>query len=1169
MSLAGALTAALGEMLAPLAVALAGDPDDLASLLEDLGWTVELAEEQVPAVAAILPVGDQVGELLGLLDRHEAGTLETGDFITVGVPLAEAVFDSIGALRTLSAGGLDGLVAPLDDPATWAAIALDLPEYLFLRWVRLHHPVAFAVLVLAGVVEAAERGGELPPAYTFSWSALGGLLADPPGHLATVYRWDADFDHPRLFAALGGLARAMDAEGRLGPLRDTLAAEHYDGPAPADVLELDVPLHRGAVPDGLGYFLLGLLAAPVPESGRGDPDGVLVTHEIAGDAGASVDLGGGWTLELTGTADGSGTLGVTVHPSGVGLAGGAATAGVAIRLTGEPDRPWPLLGDADGTRLELRRLELELSVEGSAAEPDLVLSAGSGADGLALVIDPGEGDSFLAGVLGGTPLSLATGLALRWSSASGFTLGGQVGVEVVIALDLQLGPVRIDSVRVALVGGDEGGSVEITATGSLTLGPIVAVVQDIGVRAALTPVRDGPGGFGSVDAQLAFRPPTGLGIGVDVEGVVTGGGFLSLDYEAGRYAGVAQLAMLGFGLTVIGIVQTELPDDPDGWSFFLSVIADFTPIQLGFGFTLNGVGGFMGLHRTLDDVALVEGVREGRLDSLMFPENVLADAVRILADIEAYFPSLADHHAFGAMVKIGWGTPSLITAEVGAILTVPDFRLALIGELACVLPDDELALIELHMGVVGVIDVAAGTLTITASIYDSQLVGVALSGDMATYLSLGAAPYFLFSVGGFSPGWSPPSTVPSSLRDLRRMAASIDLAPVLEVGIDTYLAITPNTLQFGSEVYAVARVHALGVDFSADGSFGFDVQITFSPFLIVADMHAGVAIRVEGEPLLSTQLRLHLEGPDPWSGSGYAEFRFLGRTCHFQVEVGSGVADDAADTVSLWPELEAALADPDNWVAAASTTVLPEVSLRPLDPVAETGLWLAPDSRIEVRQGVLPLNRDIEAYGALVPTGEDRFDVEAAGLAAGTGTSWTALRDWFAPAQFTAMSAAERLSAPSYELMDAGVSLTGTGVTVPTAAANLTSVTLGYEQTVLEPEETGAAVFVMLSADRVLTGPAGAAGATSGPAGRYAVTVPAFAVGTTRYTVAGPLDADPVLGMVGSAPSAGPPALAYADAVGLRRALRGWRPAGEGRLRIVPSHAAAGRFGAADAGGPR
>ncbi len=1150
MSLAGAVTGALGEMLAPLAVALAGDPDDLAVLLADLGWTVEVTAEQVPAVAAVLPVGDQVVDLLGLLDRHEAGTLETGDFIEVGVPLAAAVLTAIDSLRTLSAGGVAGLAAPLDDPATWAAIGLDLPEYLFLRWVRLHHPVAFAVLVLVGAVEATERGGDLPPAYALSWSALGSVLTDPSGHLAEVYRWDGSFDHVRLLTALDGLARATGTDGRLAPLRDSLAETHYAGPVPADVLELGVPLHHGAVPGDLGYFLLGLLAAPVPESGGGAPDGVLVTHEVAGTADAAVDLGGGWTLALAGTADGSGTLGLVVHPSGVTLAGGAATVGVSVGLTGRPDQPWSLLGDRDGTRLELRAVELEIAVGGSAAEPDLVLSAGSGADGLALVIEPGEGDSFLAGVLGDAALALTAGLSLRWSSAAGFTLGGQVGFVVTIPLDLQLGPVRVDELRVALAGGDTGGSVEVTTTGSLTLGPIIGVVQDIGVRAALTPVPDGPGGFGPVDVELAFRPPTGLGIGVDAEGIVTGGGFLSLDSDAGRYAGVAQLAMLGLGITAVGIVQTELPDDPDGWSFFLSVMADFTPIQLGFGFTLNGVGGFMGLHRTLDEVALVEGVREGRLDSLMFPEDPLTDAVQILADIEAYFPTLADHHAFGAMVKIGWGTPTLITAEVGAILTVPDFRLALIGELSCVLPDPEAALIELHMGVIGIIDVAEATLTIAASTYDSQLVGVALSGDMAMYLSLGAAPYFLFSVGGFSPGWSPPSTVPSSLHDLRRMAASIDLAPVLEVGIDTYVAVTPNTLQFGAEVYAVARMHALGVDFSADGSFGFDVQITFSPFLIAADMHAGVAIRAEGEALLSAQLRLHLEGPDPWSGSGYAEFRFLGRDCEFRVEVGGEVAGDPADTVSLWPELEHALTDPGNWTAAASLAAMPDVCLRPLDPTVEPGLWLAPDSRIEVRQSVLPLNRDIEAYGALVPTGEDRFDVAAAGLVAGTGTAWQPVLDWFAPAQFTRLSPAERLSAPSFELMDAGVSLTGTGWTAPTAAANVTSVTLGYEQKVLEPERVGHWQTVVLPADRMQTGAAAPTATATAPAGRYTVAVDSFAVQATRYDVVDPLDADPVLGV----PGAG--GMPYADAIALRRGLARSRPAGTDRLRIAPGHAA-------------
>jgi hypothetical protein len=778
---------------------------------------------------------------------------------------------------------------------------------------------------------------------------------------------------------------------------------------------------------------------------------------------------------------------------------------------------------------------VEVRSGGTATAPDLTVELGS-ADGVVLVIDPGEGDSFLASALGALSLSIRTGLTVSWSASSGIRLGGQAGFSIVVPLDRTIGPLTVDSLRLALSGGTEGIVIEIAGTGSLVLGPFLAVVEDIGLRVSLVPAESG-GGFGSTELELAFKPPTGVGIGIDLEGILVGGGFLSLDHEIGRYAGVAQLSMLSIGVTAIGIVETQLPGDPDGWSFFLSVVAEFTPIPLGFGFTLNGVGGFMGLHRSLDADALGLGVREGRIDSVLFPDDPLLNATRILADVEEFFPSRADCYTFGLMVKIGWGAPTIITVEIGVILSVPEVIIALVGELACVLPDPAAPLLELHMGVVGVLDVAGATLSITASIYDSQLVGIALSGDMAMYLSLGTSPYFLFSVGGYAPGWKPPASVPSSMKDLSRMAAAIDFGPTLEVGLDTYFAVTPNTVQFGAEVYAAARVHEIGVDFSAEGSFGFDVQITFSPFQMVADMHAGVAIEAEGFTLLSVQLKLHLEGPQPWYGSGTAEFTFLGRDVPFHIAIGSPTADEAPPEVDLWDDvLLPGLSDPAAW-QVGGTEISNEVTLRGPDPVTEPGLWLGPQSRVEVRQRLVPLNRDIDVYGALVPdSGVARFEVAEAGLTEDEPASWTAIQEYFAPAQYTAMSPSERLSAPSYEVMDAGVSLTATGWTVPTQEENVTSVLLGYEQTVQDgtTEETGWTFHAMdvEAMGGLLTASArwGALDARPGTAGRYAVTselAGALRVGTTRYLLVDGLDA--------FLPHIPGPGSAHADLVAARR----------------------------------
>jgi hypothetical protein len=1173
------MTAVLGPVataffgaLAPLEAAVA-DPVLFRLLVRDVGWDVEVSQDvlaQLPLAASLPERMAQGREILADLD---AGGAQAGALVLDLLDLVAGIVDDVRALDGFSPNG--DLPAELRDPAYWADLALLLPGVLIARRLESASPVLHRLLRIAGVIEETELPdgpGRSRVRQSLSFANLADLIGDPAGYLQGVYEWGAagGWRHDALLEELRLLLYPYRRAARRAPVRELFRSGPSTlyspaNPALESTRELVWPLVQGEL-DG-GWVELGALLVPAPATRTGPVTGLLVTNLTYGSAAGSIPLADGWTLQLTGGLDASGAAGILIRPGAVSFHGTSPAVDASVVVTGAPTEPFVLLGSAGGLRLEARGAEVGLALRGTGPDIEVwvrTVPDGSGS-GLALVLQPGDADAMVRGLAGATPLEAGFDLELSWSSSGGFQFGGSPGFELALPLDKTIGPLTLDELTLALARSGSDTSLEAGLTFSLALGPFILAIRRIGLRAALVDPDD-PAAlarFGDTGVQLGLLPPDGVGIGIDADGIVTGGGFLGLEPDIGRYSGVAQLAMLGLGLTVVGIVETQLPGDPDGWSLFLSVIADFTPIPIGFGFTLNGVGGFMGLNRTLDDVALAEGVREGRLDSLLFPTDPLAEATRILADIEAYFPSQQGQYAFGAMVKIGWGSPSLVTAEVGVILALPDVRLAVVGELSSVLPSPDVPLLELHMGVVGVIDVAGGTLTVAASIYDSQLVGLALSGDMAMYVSVGtgAPPYFLFTVGGFNPGWSPPSSVPASVRDTRRMSASIDLAPELEIGLDAYVAITPNTLQFGADVHAVARLHTLGVDFSADGTFGFDVQITFSPFLIAADMYAMVAIRADGEPLISVGLRLHVEGPSPWSGTGFAEFQFLFWDVAFRVAVGAGVAAESDGTVSLWPELERALNDPESWSATTSPAAVPDVGLRPLDPVAEAGMWLAPDSRVEMRQSVLPLNREIEVYGALVPVGQTRFDVEAAGLAAGAGSAWDAVQDWFAPAQYTRMTPSERLSAPSFELMDAGVTLTGTGWTVPTAAANTASATLGYDQKILEPEQVFTRSYSKLDPDRMLTGVNAATATTTSaqPASsRYGVAVPRLSVGTTRYSVVDPLDAEPVGGWTGIVAGGGAAAVPYADAVGLRRALVPSRPGGGARLRIVPSHAVSG-----------
>src|SRR5205823_3789201 len=99
-------------------------------------------------------------------------------------------------------------------------------------------------------------------------------------------------------------------------------------------------------------------------------------------------------------------------------------------------------------------------------------------------------------------------------------------------------------------GTGDGGDVVAQLLGALdasvAVGPMTLVGQGFGLRASLTSgdASDALARFGGLGLDIGFLPPTGVGIAIDVEGILSGGGFLTIDTAAGRYAGIAALEML-------------------------------------------------------------------------------------------------------------------------------------------------------------------------------------------------------------------------------------------------------------------------------------------------------------------------------------------------------------------------------------------------------------------------------------------------------------------------------------------------------------------------------------------------------------------------------------------------------------------------------------------------
>ena len=257
-----------------------------------------------------------------------------------------------------------------------------------------------------------------------------------------------------------------------------------------------------------------------------------------------------------------------------------------------------MFGEANGTRLQTSGSRLELAL--NRREKIELLFRLTVTD-LTLVIAAESVDGFLRELFGDEELKVSMPLALAWSSLTGVNFGGGVGLTASRSPHLEIGPVVIERFDATVTSTVDSSAppdlrVEFTLCLSGELGPVGFSAEGIGLHLALVFEK---GNAGPLDIAAGFAPPKGLGISVDSP-VVFGGGFLAFDSERGQYAGVVELKLEG-GIAVkgLGLIATRLPNNVKGFSLVLIIFVEgFTPIQLGFGFRLTGIGGLLAINRT-------------------------------------------------------------------------------------------------------------------------------------------------------------------------------------------------------------------------------------------------------------------------------------------------------------------------------------------------------------------------------------------------------------------------------------------------------------------------------------------------------------------------------------------------------------------------------------------
>src|ERR1700722_3145159 len=853
--------AGFADALQPLRDAIAS-PTAFTSFLQQFGWT--LSSANVSALTTLL------ADISTLAANPTSLSLEqlTGDLLQAST-----------LVRKIASSG-----APTAFVSTFPRELLDFLAY---NAAATKVPPLFGILHFAGIFNehyvAADSatGRSKYLAVQVNGDRLGPPADQPLQTMQSAYGWGGAFDGDALIRSIGMLVRGLGGPAGIFDADRALRNEYYlpGSSSASGVRRVVIPVPgldpQPSTSSSPVIVKLAVMAMPIPPNATvaAAPDGLVVMPIVAGQAGTSINLTSALTLTLAGDVL-SRPVRAEFHPGSAVLRAtpGDTTVNTAARLDAiaPSTGPWIPIGDAAPRRQELSKAPVAFGLNGTV-DGDMELTAEIGLDSANLVIDFSEGDSLMQDTVRKSPTRSPLAITIKWSSKTGFSLGGQPRLAVNIPVQQSLaGVATLQQIGFAL-GAASNNRLEFDAmlTGTTSIGPVTLTVKEVGLAIYITPSADSdpPGVFGNIDFGFGFKSPSGVGLAIDVAGL-TGGGFLSCDPTAGKYAGMLQLGYQQLQLQAFGLIATRCPTGP-GYSLIAMTGANFPPIELVAGFTLNGVGCLLGINRTISIDALEAGIKAKTLSNFLFAKNPVANAAQLPSDLDPFFPPAQGRYIFGPLLQIGWGTPTAVTIDLALILELPDpVRLVLIGELAVLLPNPNAVLVELHMDVLGTIDFGTDEGSLDAVLHDSRIVHYPLQGAMAFRgCWAGDDKTFLLSVGGFHPKFQPPVGFPT----LQRLSISMPSGHISKLNLNGYLAVSSNTLQIGAHLDIFVGIDGFGIS----GYLNFDTLIERNPFYFDGDISGGVTLSAGGEDIMSLDLAADLTGPAPWHCSGSVHFSIL------------------------------------------------------------------------------------------------------------------------------------------------------------------------------------------------------------------------------------------------------------------------------------------------------
>jgi hypothetical protein len=996
----------LAAAVEPVEIALTS-PEMFNSFMLRLGWQTS---GYIGSVRQLGGIATKLSQLTGDgLDSQQAGR---------AIALLVEFFDTVKNLN--SATDLPGTI----DAGEFASdFPQQLADYLVANYLLNQRRVLGAILLAGGVITRTHKpaAGKRPPyeRLEIAWSSVGNLLNDTLSTLRNAYGWGTSrFAQQSFIDNMVTLGDAFAFDVFPHSISQDLRGVLNQGATSTTPLQ-DANLRWKIFGDRVipATIELGVDLFVLPPTASTQP-GIAVSPYARGLSNTTFDISDSLAIILKGTVDISKGVLVSIRPGQdvtvtSGLLGGSPGAGgefsATMRSHGNAGAKVIVLGSAGGSRLEYSSLDLTIGVhvdnhgsgfyaEAAMIDGDIVISPSANADGFVAKLLPSD-------------IMVDAALKIGLDSRVGAYFGGTSGLEVEIPSNKTIGPLEIVSATASVKANGRAVLVTFGATCRASMGPLTLQIDNVGLIVDLSFPGMG-GNIGPINAALEFKPPDGAGLSIDAAGV-TGGGFLKNDPAKQEYSGMLQLQFIDLALQAFGLITTQVPGGV-GYSLLALVDAEFPPVQLGWGFTLDGVGGLLAIHRTASTDALHAALKAGQLSSVLFPTNAITNAPAILAELDALFPTAPGRFLFGPMALIGWGSPRMLKASIAVVIELPEpVKVILLSRIELRVPDETSPAVRVNMDALGILDLGKDELSFDAVLFDSKLVDFTMSGAMALRAEWGSPDHseFVLAIGGVHPRFTPPPDFPQ----LQRITIDMPSAHISK--LDFYVGVS---------------------EFNVSGHLGFDALLHRDPFRFTSDISGKVAITAGGDDIASVDLEGTFSGPKPYhlAGQFTVHIVFFDVGVSFDYSWGGDLLALLAPVVDVADMLRTAMADVRNWDALLPPGVSPLVTARQID---DTSILLAhPLGRPEVRERIVPLGLAITRFGESVPSGETTFTITA--LRMGTGTiRHDTIQDDFAPAQFFELTDEEKLERPSFERHDAGVRMAAAPVTsgalVPKTAA--------------------------------------------------------------------------------------------------------------------------------------